>query len=181
MLILGGAVFDPITRRANAGSGRVGGDIQDQGQIGQQSPGRHLTDSPEILDRKAAGHALIDDVREQETIRDHHAAGREGMADHLVDELCPAGHVDQHFRPDREVDGLAIQDDLAEPVANLRAAWVAARDHVESVPAQPARQPGGLSGLAAPVRPLQGKEKPGMRMRARRIGKAFLGHRCDSP
>src|SRR5208337_3330109 len=103
------------------------------------------------------------------------------MPDHLINELRPAGHVNQHFGPDRRVDRVAIEHDPSQPVAHLGAAWIAARDHVESVPAQPSRQPRGLCRLAPPVGTLQGKKEPRMRVRARRFGDGFFGHRGGSP
>ena len=58
---------------------------------------------------------------------------------------------------------------LPKPIAECRAAGVAAGDDVEPLVAEPIRQPGGLRRLPAPVRPVQDQEKSRMRMRFIRL------------
>ena len=103
------------------------------------------------------------------TGRRHDAARLERRADDLLDELGPAGHEEQHLGPHREGDRVAIHQDRPEPIAQRRAARVAARDDVESPIAEPVRQPGRLRRLAPAVRAVQHQEESGMRTGTRPV------------
>ena len=85
------------------------------------SPTRHTSSG-----LKAAGVPLIDHVGQQIAVADDDFARGERRANDFFDELCPGGHVEQHFAPAVDRCAVMVEQDFAQRLAQRRAARIAA-------------------------------------------------------
>jgi predicted RNA-binding protein with PUA-like domain len=72
-------------------------EIENEGDIGKKVSDGEGVDAGGVLDRNAAGDALIDSGRVEETVADHDAAGLEGGLDFFPHELGAARGKEQEF------------------------------------------------------------------------------------
>ena len=152
-------VLDPIPRRADPCPGQRRGDVQQERQVGQEAPRGHPADAPDLVGRQSARVSLVDDVGQQEAVRDDDAAGLQGGTDHLLDQLGTAGHVKQHLGAEGGRDRLPVEQEVAEPIAERGPPRVSTGDDVDPR-AEPGGQGGRLRGLAPAIGAVQGEEQP---------------------
>jgi hypothetical protein len=95
--VVGPPAFDPVESAAKADQGGGWVHVQQKRAVRLNSIDREGADAADLRNVHPAGISLINDVRQEKTITDHRAAGGEGRANHLVDQLSARGHVQQHL------------------------------------------------------------------------------------
>lgn len=123
--IRGATAFEPVETALDALHGNVHGQIQYDGDVGTQTTRGNLSDLPDLFDIESPCTALIDDIGEQETIRNHAITLLESRSQLLCHQLSSAGHVEQHFGSSIEIDFHSMQEYLAQRLTEFRSARIA--------------------------------------------------------
>ena len=109
---------------------------------------------PERRHVQAAGVALVDDIGQQVAVADDGLARGQRGPDQLLDQLGPGGHVEEHFAAAIDVQVVALEEHLADGLAQGGAARVAAGDHLVALLSEPLAKQcdlGRFSGAVAAV------------------------------
>jgi hypothetical protein len=154
-LVFVAPALDAIVGTGATADGFLERQVKDKRQIGEQSTRCHSADLPELVRIEAAGVTLVDDVGEKEAIRHHGVAGFESGPDHVGGELSPARHEKQHFTGKVHLV-TAPQQQVAQHVANRRAAGIRTLGNVVTEATQPLRQEAALGRFARTVEAIQG-------------------------
>ena len=102
--------------------------------------------------------ALVGDGRVDVAVAHDGRAPFERRADHLLDVLRARGRVERRLGPRRDV--VAVEDEVADRLAERRAPGLPRRDDVDALGCQRLGEESRLSGLAAAVEPFEGDEHP---------------------
>ena len=108
------------------------------------------------VDAETAAAALVGDRRVDVAVADDGRAALERGPDHLVDVLRAGGGVERDLRPGRDV--LAVEDEVADRLAERRAARLAREDDVHALALERLREEPRLGRLARAVDALEGDE-----------------------
>ena len=108
---------------------------------------------------EAAGVALVDEIGQQIPIGNDRLPRRQRRPNHLVDELGSGRHVQQHLgRRPIGVSLVAVEQDLANPLAQRRAARIAASRR-RRVPARASQSQNKSICVVLPTPSMPSKEK----------------------
>ena len=112
-----------------------------------------------LLDPEPARHALVDERRVHEAIGDHNRSATERRLDHVLDQLRARGRKDAGLGPGRDL--AAVQNDLAQLLAEIRAARLTRGDEFPLLRLQIGLEQLDLGRLAATVKTFEGEKHPG--------------------
>ena len=158
--------FHAIEGAIQACGSDVGGEIENDRQIGHQARHGYASHLPERGDVQAAGMALIDDVGQQIAVGDDSFSLGERGADDFLDQLGPGGHVEEHFAAAIDGEVVSIEEEATNSLSEGRTAGIAADDDVESPIAEPLDEEGPLGRFSAAINTIKGEEH-GSHCRAR--------------
>ena len=111
------------------------------------------------VDAEAAGDALVGERGVEEAVADDVGAAVERRPDDLLDELRPRGREERRLGPGR--DRAVAQQELPDPLAELRPSRLARRDDLAALGSQPLGEEPRLGRLPRAVDPLEGDEHGG--------------------
>src|SRR5687767_12312370 len=159
--------LEPIVHAAESAADLRGLERQQERPVGEQSADGGEIELEDALEPEPAPHPLVGDGRVEVAIADHRRSAFETRAYHLVDVLSSRGGVQQRLGPGRHVT--AVQNEIAHPLAELGAAGLARRDHVDTVGLEPRTQKLSLCRLPRAVEALEGHEHRRHPMAVRRM------------
>ena len=136
--------------------------VEQENTIGQDTARRNQADLSHRFGVEAARVALVDNIGKQKSIGDYRLARCQCRADDLVDQLGPGRHVQQHFAaPTDRCRCITRQQQLANSLAELRAAGIAANDHIVSAPAERVAEQADLRRFSHAINAIE-REKHGV-------------------
>jgi UDP-glucose 4-epimerase len=169
--------FDAVTVPADARCRRVGVDLEDERDVGEQSAGRDAVELVDLVQPEAAGDALVSERRVDVPVRDHRFSSLERRTDHAADELGARCGEESRLGPWAHLD--ALQQQSAHLLAERRPARLARRDYIEPPRAQCVGQQLRLRRLSGPVQAFEGHEHGSLTIRRVRAvvtgGAGFIG------
>ena len=132
--------------------------VEDDHQVGPDLSERDLPDAEDVRDGNAACGALVGEGRGDEAVREHELPRVEGGLDFLAHQLSAAGHIEQHLAADVHVAEARVEQQLADALADDRAAGLADFEHIEARGFRLANHASKLRGFAAAVRAVEDDE-----------------------
>ena len=135
---------------------RVDVELEQEGPVGKQAAHRGEVEVEHAVQPELAADSLVGDRRVDVAVADDHRATLERRADHLVHVLGAGGRVHERLGP--RADVIAVQDEIPELLAELRAAGLARGDDVERVGLEPRTQELRLGRLPGAVEAFEGEE-----------------------
>jgi UDP-glucose 4-epimerase len=169
--------FDAVTVPADARRRRVGVDLEDERDVGEQPAGRDAVELVDLVQPEAAGFALVSERRVDVPVRDHRLSSLERRTDHAADELGPRCGEESRLGPRAHLD--TLQQQSAHLFAERRPAGLARRDDIVAFRAQCVGQQLRLRRLSGPVQAFEGDEHGWLTIRRVRAvvtgGAGFIG------
>ena len=132
--------LDPVALAAHAADGVVGADLEQDRAVGHQPLDGGEVELEHPLEAEAAGDALVGDRRVDVAVADHGGAARERRPDQLLDVLGTRGRVERRLGPRSDV--AAVEDEVADLLAERRAAGLAREDDLDRPRPRAARRAG---------------------------------------
>ena len=123
--------------------------------VGEQPADGVEVELEHALEAEPAPDALVRDRGVDVAVADDRGAALERGPDHLVHVLCARGGVQQGLGPRRDV--ATVEDELADPLAELGASRLARRDDLLAVGLEPRAQELRLGRLARAVEAFEGR------------------------
>ena len=124
--------------------------------------------------------ALVGQGRVHVPVGDDDAAAFQRGGDDRGDVLRAIGCVQQGLGPPRKPGVRGVEEQRAQPHADLRGPGLVRGDHVEALVAEPDREQPGLGGLARALAALQGQQQAAAdRLGGLRVGGGLAGHRPE--
>ena len=108
------------------------------------------------LEPEPARDSLVRDGRVEVAVADDQRAAGERGPDHLLDVLRASRRIEESLRPGHDV--AAVQDEIADPLAELRAARLSRRDDVLALRLEARAEELGLGALPRAVEALERHE-----------------------
>ena len=146
---------------------------------GDQPAGRPLVEVGDLAHRQPAAGALVGQGGVHVAVGDHDRAALQRRADHRRHVLGPVRGVHERLGPRRQAGVRGVEQQRAQPHADLGRAGLVRRHHVVALLAQPDREQPGLGRLARALAALEREQhapqRPGARARAR------CGSRAPAP
>lgn len=127
---------------------------------------------------QAAGGALVGEGGRDEAVGEDEFTAGEGGADGLLDELCAAGHVEEHLAAEGHFRMDGVEEDVADALADGGAARLADLADGEALRAAEFDEAAELSGLARAVGPFEDDEAAGEGAEEQGIGES-VRHGAD--
>jgi hypothetical protein len=134
------------------------GHIQHQGQVRLQPSRRQAAHFPQQVRIESSCVTLIDDVRQEVTVRKDDPTGIEGRPDNGCGELRSAGHEEQRLTRQRHLMAV-VKEEISNDVANRGAAGIGALDHGMPLRAEPLGEHAALGGFPCTVESIEGDER----------------------
>jgi len=146
-----------------AGASQAGGgvDVEEERQVGVDAVAGERVDEAHSRRLDPAAGLLVRLRRVGEPVADDERPGSEGRTNRLGDVLPPVGLVEQPLRDRIEVRVLDVHQDLPDPAADPRSAWLAGLADRMAQGSQPLGHEADLSGLAASLDPFERHERHG--------------------
>ena len=138
--------LDPVERAAEPGGQRLGGKVEEDGQVGHEPFRAPQRQAAHLVLAERPSRALVGGGRIDVSVRQNHRAALERGTNDGGDVVRPVRRVQQGLCPRRDV--AAVQEQLADMAPELGSAGVSGCDDVEAAPAQPFGKHLHLGGLA---------------------------------
>ncbi len=169
--------LDPVEVRALPAPGGVDVEREHEGLRGQQAAGDTEVQLEHVLHAEPAGNSLVGERRVDVPVADHPGPSVERRLDHPRDVLRAGGGEESRLRPGSHVE--PVQDDVADRLAEWRAARLAGLDDLVTLPTQPLGEQCRLRRLPRSVLSLEADEHRGSTIRPVRAavtgGAGFIG------
>src|SRR5215210_2073722 len=148
--------LDPVAALADATRRLHRVDQEQKGPVGKQPADRLQVELEHALQAEAAREALVGERGVDVAVADDVRSALEAGRDHVFDELRPRGEEQRRLGPgpDRRVG----EQELADPLAELGAAWLTRPHHVPPVGGERLGEEIRLGGLAGAVEAFEGDE-----------------------
>src|SRR5579884_3806943 len=132
--------------------------VEQQGKVRDEAPGRDRVDVPHDLDPEAAPRALVGEGGIHVAVAYDQRAAGEGGGDHLGDELRAGRGEEEHLRPGRHRPVARIEQERADPLADLGPARLAQVQHLAPGGTEVRHEQAGLRGLPRALGAFEGEE-----------------------
>ena len=129
--------FHAIGIAVDPRGGHFGGQVQHDGQPGQQAAGGDAADLPQGLDVEPAAIALVNHVGQQVAIGNDDFSRLQRRPNQFGNQLRPGRHVEEHFASPPDGQVVPVEQQIPNRFAQGRAARVATGNHLVPLLAKP--------------------------------------------